>query len=312
MTKAVYVHQWDQLGERTLEAFAATCVAGGVTEVRPKAAQWLTWSGRFDAGGAADITGLQELRRVREVLGSRGLEVVPWVVPMGLDVVAEAELHAAIGRECGVLDLDVEPYAEFWPAIAQGDYSAVQPYFARLRQLVGDGVRIDLDFPARDSAWEWGRMVEVVRRAAPYVDRLLLQSYFGSDQAADAERRVRFVAGAEKTIEHIADVGHLGEMLGYLAGRSVWVWHAPAMTSAAYGALKAYRVSGEGLPSLDGPRSPRYVVGTGILEAMRARGDAPVSDETPPGAPLRWAAGQSGRIYWYAAAANRVAIAEPV
>jgi hypothetical protein len=39
MTKAVYVHQWDQLGERTLEAFAATCVAGGVTEVRPRAAE---------------------------------------------------------------------------------------------------------------------------------------------------------------------------------------------------------------------------------------------------------------------------------
>jgi hypothetical protein len=310
MTKAMYVHQWDQLAEKTLEAFAATCVAGGVTEVRPKAAQWLTWTGRFDAGGAADVTGMAELRRVREVLGRQGLRVVPWVVPMGLDVEAEAELHAAIGRECGALDLDVEPYAEFWPGIAKGDYSAVQPYFARLRQLVGDSVRLDLDFPARSSSWEWGRMREVVRLAAPWVDRLLLQSYFGAAQAADAEQRVRALVG-DRPVEHIADVAHLQEMLGWLAGRPVWIWHAPAMNALVYRALGEYRVSTASAPPEPSPAPSRYVVGEGIATAMAERGDTPAGDEGPPGAPLRWAAGQSGRIYWYTEAANRVAISEP-
>jgi hypothetical protein len=290
VTKAVYVHQWDQLGERSLEEFAATCVAGGVTEVRPKAAQWLTWTGRFDDGGAADITQMGELRRVRDVLASKGIRVVPWVVPMGLDVAAEAELHAAIGRECGALDLDVEPYAEFWPGIAQGNYAAVQPYFARLRQLVGDGVRLELDFPARDSSWEWGRMREAVRLAGPYVDRLLLQSYFGAAQAADAERRARQVS--DRPVEHIAAVGHLQEMLSWLAGRPVWIWHAPAMHGGAYRALKAYRVQGDAPPVVQ-PGPPRFLVGEGILEAMQEHGDSPASDEGPSGGALRWAAGRS-------------------
>src|SRR5581483_2250283 len=108
---------------------------------------------------------------------------------------AEAQMAASVAAVCGRLDFDVEPYQEFWPAIAAGDYSAVEPFFRRVRALVGDQVELTLDFPARDSSWEWGRMRLAVQLAASYVDRLAVQSYFGAGQAADAAGRIAAVSG---------------------------------------------------------------------------------------------------------------------
>ncbi len=308
MTKGIYAHQASQLAERTIEQFADTLALGGCDEVRIKTHQFTTWTGRFDAGPAWDMTSLVELRRVRDALKARGIRLVPWAVPMGLDVEAEAQFGAMVARECGALDLDVEPYAEFWPGIPRRDFSAVAPYFARLRQLCGPSIDLTLDVPAR-MPYEWPAVREAVRLAAPHVDRIFLQSYFGVAQAKAAEVYVAEVA-AGRPVEHIADTVHLVEMLQWLRGRPVLVWVAQQMNSALYAALVAYTVAG---PPAPGPvPAPQYVVGEGLRNAMAAHGDVPVSDEGPAGAPLRYSIGKSGRIYWYAEASNHVAVAEPV
>ncbi len=248
-----YIHHFDQLAERTLGELIATFQAGGITEARYKTHQAQTWIGRWDGGGAADITGIAELRRVHETFEAAGIRSYPWCVPMGLDVEGEAHFAAAVARVTGRLDFDLEPYEEFWPAVARGDVSAVGPFFRRVRELVGPSVELTLDFPARNSAWEWGKVKPAVAAAAPYVDRFALQSYFGLSQAKDAEWRVRQVLGSgNKPIDHIIDtdpIGEFGELLEWLSGERAehcLIWRATDMSPRAYEVLKRYRFPGGG------------------------------------------------------------------
>src|SRR5215470_12886012 len=84
MTKIVYAHQSDQLAERTIAQFCQTLALGSVTQVRIKATQWLTWSGRFDLGPAWKINDLDSLQATQAQFKMGGVDLVPWGVPMGL------------------------------------------------------------------------------------------------------------------------------------------------------------------------------------------------------------------------------------
>jgi len=261
--KGMYVHNFSDLAERSPAELAATLGLGGVGEVRFKTHQWLSWNGAPKAAGydraryaVRDLDGVVALR---DVFADAGIRCTPWCVPMGLDVEAEAQLAAQVAGVCGRLDLDVEPYAEFWPGLAKGDYSAVVPFFQRLRQLVGERVELTLDFPCRSYAWEWGVMRTVVELAAPYVDRLALQSYFGLVEARAAELRVRQVSALP--IDHIGDVGHLAEMVALWQGASrALVWSAPQMTRGLYQVLAGLETLPEAPGGPDAPPGPPEAV----------------------------------------------------
>jgi hypothetical protein len=251
MPKIMYAHQSDQLAERSVDQFCQTLALGNVTQVRVKVTQWLTWTGHFDTGPAWQINDLDSLQATHAQFQQRGVELVPWGVPMGLDangdtavdaagVEAEAQRFAAIARACGKIELDVEPYADFWPAVAQGDYRAVVPLFRRLRELAPDA-QITMDCPYRQSpSTEDQRLSPVIASVSPFVDAFYLQSYFGVAQGKDAEQRAR--NHTDKPVYHIAaaDPSQFGDMLDWLSSvkvENVGVWVAPRMNAALYAAL---------------------------------------------------------------------------
>jgi hypothetical protein len=251
MAKIMYAHQSDQLAERTVEQFCQTLALGGVTQVRVKATQWLTWTGHFDRGPAWSITSLDVLQQVAAQFAAGGIELVPWGVPMGLDangntavdaagVEAEAQRFAAIANACGKVDLDVEPYADFWPAVSVGDYRAVVPLFSRIRELAPDA-QIMMDLPYRSAPSVEDRLLSpVIEAVSPFVDAFFLQSYFGVAQAQDAEARAK--THTDKPVCHIvaSDAGQFGDMLAWqteVGAADVAVWVAPRMNAGLYAAL---------------------------------------------------------------------------
>ena len=339
MSKGIYFHQANQMAEKTVADVAATLKAGGVTEARVKCFQYITWTGHYDTGAAWDIYGLTDtearanmarynrpsrvgavvsVEGLRDAFLSHGIVLYPWCVPMGLDVEAEAQFGARVANMCGRLDLDVEPYVEFWPGISRGDYGRVKPYFHRLRELVGPDIELTMDFPAR-AGHEWDAMRPAVIAAAPYVDRLALQSYFGSTQAMNAEATVSATIPGAHPIDHIAHTDYtyngrtvtLLDMLDFCEDDARFlVWRFPDMDAAQYAALSRYEY---GAPP---PPTTTYTVGDGILAAMRAHGDVPASDEVyPPSGAKPWepsmAKAASGNVYSYLPWTGRVYLSEP-
>lgn len=252
--KGGYIHNFAEMGEPTPAAICDTFLAGGVDNVRFKTHQWLSWNGKPKAGGYDTspyaITNLDAVKARCDDFRDRGIRPIPWCVPMGLDVEAEAQFCARVANVAGALDFDVEPYEEFWPGIARGDYGAAVPFFARVRDLAPDA-EFTLDFPARNTAWEWGKIKHAVELAAPYVDRFALQSYFGLAQAQDAEARVA-VLGTGKPIDHIVTPPmirrDLATYLGDSGASRLLIWLARDMNAGAYQMLQFVKLSGETPP----------------------------------------------------------------
>jgi len=258
MAKIMYAHQSDQLAERTVGQFCQTLALGGVTQVRVKTTQWLTWTGHFDQGPAWSITGLDVLQQVAAQFAAGGVELFPWGVPMGLDangstatdaagVEAEAQRFAAIANACGRVDLDVEPYADFWPAVAVGDYRAVVPLFSRIRELAPEA-QIVMDLPYRSAPSVEDRLLSpVIEAVSPYVDAFFLQSYFGVAQAQGAEARAK--SHTNKPVYHIvaSDAGQFADMLAWqtaAGAEHVAVWVAPRMNASLYATLSQHSFGG--------------------------------------------------------------------
>jgi PAS domain-containing protein len=253
--KEMFAHEADELAERSIGEFCATLKLGGVGVARVKATQWLTWTGRWDGGPGWDIDSLDALHRARIGFESEGIAFRPWGCPMGLDsnghtayndatVRAEVMRFAEIANECGYIDLDVEPYAEFWPALAVDDYRAVEPFFRLLREEAPDA-RIVIDVPYRNSTWEGDRISKVLEIVDPYVDEVWFQSYFGVAQMLDAEARAR--RKTDRPLKHIVsctnDNPGFAAQVRYLSERGdddVAIWIAQAMDGAKYATLAQY------------------------------------------------------------------------
>jgi hypothetical protein len=263
MPKIMYAHQSDQLAEQTVSQFCQTLALGRVTQVRVKVTQWLTWTGHFDTGPAWQITDLASVQALQAQFRAAGIDMVPWGVPMGLDadgntavdatgVEAEAQRFAAIANACGAVDLDVEPYSDFWPAVALGDDRAVVPLVSRIRQLA-PGAQITMDCPYRSAPSVEDQLLSpVIEAVSPFVDAFYLQSYFGVDQAKEAEARAR--THTTKPVFHIAAANPalFGDMLDWLTtvnALNVGVWVAPKMNLALYNSLAMHDFgSGAGNP----------------------------------------------------------------
>jgi hypothetical protein len=261
--KAMYFHQANQLGERTVADLCNTLKIGKVQAARIKCTQWLTWTGKWDAGPAWDINSLDDIRRLRDEFAKYDIKLQPWGVPMGLQmngvgfaynlatVAAEAQRFADIANICEFIDCDVEPYGEFNPPIVANDYRWVSPFFEYLRDKAPDA-RIEADFPYRDNSWpgdENDKMTPFIELASPYVDAFSLQSYFGIPQAQDAEARAR--AHTNKEVYHI---GHttkggpvsLDQMAAWCDGNgdeNFAVWVGQLMSLQDYRDLAKYDFS---------------------------------------------------------------------
>lgn len=185
-------HEAMQLAERTTKEFCDTVKRGGCEAVGIKVAQGYTWTGYYDNGPAWDINNFDAMMATRDEFEVNGIKFQPWCCPMGLQTdkstpyynmataKAEADFYGRIAKATGYLDLDIEPYPEFCPPLAQGDYRWAVPFFSQLRDLAPDAY-IVLDVPNRDSAWEGGKVGPLISMATPYIDAVHVQAYFGVD-----------------------------------------------------------------------------------------------------------------------------------
>lgn len=147
--KRAYLHQFDQLGERSVPEIAATLRLGGVTEIACKTHQELTWLGNATDGDTSPLAfrSLGDVRARYEDFRREGIRMVPWCVPMGTKVAEEAQRADEVARECeAVIELDLEPYAGFW----EGPYDRLTAY---LEGILTRGAHYEVNFDARGTGW---------------------------------------------------------------------------------------------------------------------------------------------------------------
>lgn len=306
MTYGLYIHNFAEMGEPTPDAIADTFNQVPHPQVRFKTHQWLSWNGAPKSGGYDTspyaITSLTRVQARCDDFRSRHVTPIPWCVPMGLDTEREAQFAADVAHIAGAIDFDLEPYADFWPALPKGDYSQVAPFFKRVRELVPDA-EITLDFPARNTAWEWAVVKHAVELAAPYVDRFALQSYFGVGQAMDAERRVKALVPG-KPIDHIVTPPMLGPALSdHLENTDatrLLIWLARDMNATYYQRLKATPLSESPDPTpTPAPAHAWQEPGFAALRrAAGARMGDPNEDAHADGQGNVWQAGDAGVAVW--------------
>ena len=120
-------------------------------------------------------------------------------------------LAATCAKICGCFDFDVEPGPQYWHAIDFGDYHNVVPLFRRVRELAPNA-ELTLDFPG---SWAWDPTTPLLQSAAPYADRIAIQSYWTPTVATNDQAKPQAL-GLGKPLEHIAITGHLPQMLAWL------------------------------------------------------------------------------------------------
>jgi hypothetical protein len=180
MQKRAYLHQFDQLGEASVAEIAATLRLGGVTEIACKTHQELTWLGNATDGDTSPLAfhSLDDVARRHAEFKAEGIRMIPWCVPMGTRIPAEAGRAAEVAHVCdGVIECDTEPYAGFW----EGPYPGLEPY---TEAILAAGAAYEIDFDARDGGWHpfgTGLFSRVCARAAS----VSTQSYFGTAGFAD-------------------------------------------------------------------------------------------------------------------------------
>lgn len=132
-----YVQQWQYGGSTAAEQsiddtiqLALEYRAAGILE---KVMDGLTWMGDIAPGSPAQMLDvIQHQKRCRD----EGLIYIPWINPLWGDeayLMQQARQYAAIGRDCGYLAWDTEPYEHFWGANRPaGDAARMLDEFRRL------------------------------------------------------------------------------------------------------------------------------------------------------------------------------------
>ena len=132
MERAIWVHQFNQLGEQTAAEIAATLLPRNITRVYVKAMDGTTWMGSIYSHPLAPraATWSQTITD----FANNGLQLLPWVV--NRRSASEAGPHLECGYQAGGLLVDFEyQYAGFW----QGTDSAAYAYFDALRAEASSG-----------------------------------------------------------------------------------------------------------------------------------------------------------------------------
>jgi len=194
MKKSIMAWQLNNTREQTVREWVDTLRLGGIDCFRVKSHQHLNWMGNVYRHPLAPA-GLNEIERQYEAFLAEGIWYLPWCVPMGLNVAAEADLAIEVARRCGNrIDVDLEIGVDFWDTKRLGTRGVVD-YFARLKDA---GLWVMVDTAMFEGWVEALALAEI----APYVDRFLSQSYwigFGRSYEkvirADVAEMRRFTAG---------------------------------------------------------------------------------------------------------------------
>ncbi len=168
----------DSIVEESVQALANSLKtwAPHVTQVLVKTSDGTRWQGVYDTDRALAIDGPESIKRWAQTLEANGLEFHAWAVPKGRDINAEADLIIQTCQQSGVrsLILDIEPYAGFWEAGAEG----VRPFMARIRKNLPGSFHIGIAVDPRqrhfDSIFpdQW----------FPFIDSVHLMIYWESFQ----------------------------------------------------------------------------------------------------------------------------------
>ncbi len=160
--RTAFLHQFDQLGERSDAAICDTLLGiAGAAVLLVKAMDGTDWMAAFDRSPLA-ISGPGRLAQLTASCAARGVDVIPWVVATGP---GDGAAHAALGPR---LVVDLEPYAGFW----QSDYTGILSYFTALRAGGVTELLVSID-PRQSALRALG-----VSGWAPHVDGLLPQCYW--------------------------------------------------------------------------------------------------------------------------------------
>lgn len=158
MNKRAYLHQFDQLGEQTVAAIATTLKLGGIDTVVVKTHQFSTFTGYYDTS-PMKINSVSDVAARAAQFAQNGIRMLAWCVPMGLDLVAEANITASVAAQLGNrIELDLEPYAGFW----DGDKTQLVNYIGMLKSR---GLTVDIDFPPVSSGVDVWDMPGAARAA---------------------------------------------------------------------------------------------------------------------------------------------------
>ena len=303
--KGLFLWQWDDIAERSVDEVAQTLRVGGCDTLLVKANDGSAWMSRFDRSPLA-LGSIKDVEQRRQALADLGVRMVPWGNPrcpgVTEDVESLARMTASIARAAGAYDYDVEPGPMYWRSLPE--LAGAERFFGRVRELA-PSARLVLDFPG-SWAWSYG-IAELIRVAEPYLDGFEIQSYFPTSTAARDEARLRGLT--DKPICHIAYYTRVREFVDWALGRGsgdLLVWDFAHMDPSAYAQLARIPRVQEPSPVAAQP----FAIGEGIAAAMRERGDRPLTHEGRPELPYeRWALGASGAVYFYDADTNRVSVA---
>lgn len=186
--KSMMLWQHNNCREQTVNEWVETLAIGDIDTFRVKSHQHLNWMGNVYSHPLVPKS-LDSIKRLYEEFGAKGIHYIPWCVPMGLDVPQEVNLAVAVAKACGGhIDIDLEPYPEFWDVNRVGN-GRIPEYFDRLRQ---SGITVFCDFDAR------GNLADPLglERITHLVDRFLTQSYwvgFGSPYSTVIRHAVSYM-----------------------------------------------------------------------------------------------------------------------
>lgn len=149
MHKRAYLHQFDQLGEDSVAAIAATLRLADIREVAAKTHQGTTWLGNATTGDSSPLAfrSLEDVAARFAAFAAEGIAMVPWCVPVGDRPSVEGVFAGEVAKAAaGVIELDTEPYKDFW----EGPYNNLLPYTDAIQAT---GAAYEVNFDARPSGW---------------------------------------------------------------------------------------------------------------------------------------------------------------
>jgi len=152
MERAVWIWQFNQLGEQTVQQIADTLLSRGITRVYAKAMDGNFWMSEVYSHPMVPSSAVR-LAQLKQQFDDVGLSLIPWVVNRSP---SDAPLHIACAQACGGVVVDFEyHYDGFWE---RSEEEATQ-YFDQLRAAIGPNVWIAVAPDARQIGRDYSAAV---------------------------------------------------------------------------------------------------------------------------------------------------------
>lgn len=168
-----WLRQHGDTSEHTIEKIADRLIEYGYDGLAPKVADGPYLQAHVAGDGLTPYKTYQDVADVRDYLRSRGLVMIPVVVPRGPDVASwldQAHVHAELARICGCLITDIEVGVQF----IESDTPGIKGYTSSLRSLAGDAYLINQPDPR-----PWAVTTSLVKETAGNFDAIAAQDYIG-------------------------------------------------------------------------------------------------------------------------------------